>query len=317
MIKTENLGMVFVTGFLMRKVTALRGLTMEVKRGEVFGFLGPNGAGKTTTLKILMGMIYPTSGRAWIMGKRLGDVDVKRKVGFLPEQPYFYEYLTAWEFMDFYGRLFGMRHGERGRRAAELLEMTGLSGARNLQLRKFSKGMLQRIGIAQALINDPELVVLDEPMSGLDPVGRREVRDIIMGLKERGKTVFFSTHILPDVEVVCDRVGILVGGELKATGTVGELLDGTEARMVEMTVEGLKGEDIAALKGLSSGFVARGERAVAFFDDPERAREARRLVFKGGGDIVSLIPHRGSLEDIFVDYVKKDAQKGPQKGFRS
>ena len=307
MIRTQNLEMEFKVHFFSKKITALKGLTMEVRKGETFGFLGPNGAGKTTTLKILMGLIYPTSGRAWIMGRELGDVSVKKNVGFLPEQPYFYDYLTAREFLDFYGRLFGIGRAERQSRTGSLLDMVGLSHARDLQLRKFSKGMLQRIGIAQALINDPELVVLDEPMSGLDPIGRKEVRDIIMRLKDQGKTIFFSTHILPDVEVICDRVGILVKGELRATGTVGELLGGMEARSMEMSVEGLSQEDIERLRTLSDNLVVRGGQAVAFLSDPEKARRAKRLVFENGGDIVSLIPHKGSLEDIFVEEVRKGA----------
>jgi ABC-2 type transport system ATP-binding protein len=305
MIRTEKLGKVFVTGFKRQKVVALEGLTMEVKKGEVFGFLGPNGAGKTTTLKILVGLIYPTTGRAWIMGSALGDVHVKGRLGFLPEQPYFYDYLTAAEFLDFYGRLFGIGHRQRRARIDELLSRVGLSQFRTLQLRKFSKGMLQRIGIAQALINDPELVIFDEPMSGLDPIGRKEVRDIIMGLKEQGKTIFFSTHILPDVEVICDRVGILVKGRLRATGTVDELLGGMKARSTEMTVEGLSGGDLAALGSLAGSMVVRGPQAVAFFDDPEKARKAKELVCVRGGEIISLIPHKGSLEDIFVEEVRK------------
>lgn len=307
MIKIEDLSKVFVTSFRRKKIAALKGLTMDVKKGETFGFLGPNGAGKTTTLKILMGLIYPTSGKAWIMGRELGDVSVKTKLGFLPEQPYFYDYLTAGEFLDFYGRLFSIGRAERQSRIVSLLDMVGLSHARDLQLRKFSKGMLQRIGIAQALVNDPELVVLDEPMSGLDPIGRKEVRDIIMRLKEQGKTIFFSTHILPDVEVICDRVGILVKGELRATGTVAELLGGMEARSTEMVVEGLSQEDIEGLRALSDNLVVRGRQAVAFLSDPEKAQRAKRLVFENGGDIVSLIPHKGSLEDIFVEEVRKGA----------
>ena len=305
MVRTENLGMVFRAGFKRRKVAALKGLDLEVRQGETFGFLGPNGAGKTTTLKILMGLIYPTSGKAWLMGKELGNVSVKHRLGFLPEQPYFYDYLTASEFMDFYGRLFGMSSGERKVRAAELLALVGLEHARDLQLRKFSKGMLQRIGIAQALINDPELVVLDEPMSGLDPVGRKDVKDIMIQLKERGKTVFFSTHILPDVEVVCDRVAILVKGELRAMGAVGELLEGVEAASVEMTFDGLTGADLAAVKSLAKSSFVQGSMNTAFFDDGEKAKEAKELVFKRGGEIISLIPHRRSLEDIFIEEVKK------------
>jgi ABC-2 type transport system ATP-binding protein len=306
MVRTENLRKVFVTSFKRQKVEALKGLTLEVKRGEVFGFLGPNGAGKTTTLKILMGLIYPTSGNAWIMGRELGDVSVKKGLGFLPEQPYFYEYLTAMEFLDFYGRLFGMGKAERKDRAAELLPLVGLEHAGNLQLRKFSKGMLQRIGIAQALINDPELVVLDEPMSGLDPIGRKEVKDIMIHLKERGKTIFFSTHILPDVEVICDRVAILVKGELRSMGAVGELLEGVEAASVEMTFEGLSEGDLLAVKSLSKTSFMQGRKATAFFDDSSKAKEAKELIYKKGGDIISLIPHKRSLEDIFIEEVKKD-----------
>jgi ABC-2 type transport system ATP-binding protein len=309
MIRTEQLEMEFKVGFMRKRVLALKGLTMEVKKGEVFGFLGPNGAGKTTTLKILMGLVYPTGGAAWLMGRPLGDVAVKRNIGFLPEQPYFYDYLTAAEFMDFYGRLFGIRKKERMARADELLDMVGLSGARNLQLRKFSKGMQQRIGIAQALINDPELVVLDEPMSGLDPIGRKQVRDIILGLKEKGKTIFFSTHILPDVEVICDRVGILVKGELRAMGTVGELLSGMRVKSVEMTFEGVRGVSFSKVEGMASGMVVHDHLTTAIFNDPEAASKAKRLVFDSGGEIISLIPNKGSLEDLFMEEVGRGKGK--------
>lgn len=310
MIRTEGLTKIFVTGFTRKKVAALKGLTMSVEKGEVFGFLGPNGAGKTTTLKVLMGLIYPSSGRAWVLGKDIKDVSFKHKVGFLPEQPYFYDYLTAAEFMDFYGRLFGMGRALRKERTGSLLEQVGLSHAAGLQLRKFSKGMLQRIGIAQALINDPELVILDEPMSGLDPIGRKQVRDIMLDLKDRGKTIFFSTHILPDVEVICDRVGILVNGELRATGTVEELLTGFETGSMEMTVEGLDEKGVAELEDASVNVVARGGRLTAFFDRPETGKKARDVVAAHGGDIISIIPHRASLEDIFVEEVRKQGVRG-------
>jgi len=191
-VQISNLRKVFRVGFWGRQVTAVEGLSLDVRRGEVFGFLGPNGAGKTTTIKILMGLIYPTSGQATLFGRAVGDPVAKAKLGFLPETPYFYDYLTSREFLGFYGHLFGLRGMRLNRRIDELLELVGMSHARDLQLRKFSKGMLQRVGIAQALINDPELVVLDEPMSGLDPVGRKEIRDLILRLKESGKTVMFS-----------------------------------------------------------------------------------------------------------------------------
>ena len=217
-LKTQGLTKTYHTGFWGRRMVALEGLDLEVCRGEVFGFLGPNGAGKTTTLKLLMGLIYPTSGKAWILDKEIGDVAVKQHIGFLPESPYFYDYLTAEEFLRFYGQLFGLSRAVLSHRLDELFRLVGLSQVRKLQLRKFSKGMLQRIGIAQALVNDPQLVILDEPMSGLDPVGRKEIRDLILQLKTQGKTIFFSSHILHDAEVLCDRVGILIKGLMVALG---------------------------------------------------------------------------------------------------
>src|SRR5581483_5262176 len=207
-------------------ITALAGLSFSVSRGEIYGFLGPNGAGKTTTLKILMGLMRATSGKAEILGKPAGDVETRRRIGFLPEAPYFYDYLTAEEFLSFYGHLAGIDRGALACRVTELLDLVGLSEARTRQLRKFSKGMLQRIGLAQALIHDPELIILDEPMSGLDPIGRKQIRDLILSLRDQGKTVFFSTHIVPDVEMICDRVGIVVKGKLLASGRVDELVSG-------------------------------------------------------------------------------------------
>src|SRR5579863_5119827 len=196
-IETTNLTKDYSIGFWRKRPKrVLDGLSIQVEKGEVFGLLGPNGAGKSTTLKILLRLVFPTSGTARIMGKELDDISAHERVGFLPENPYFYDYLSAEEFMNYAGELFGLPSQERRRRSKRLLEKVGLDGARNLQVRKFSKGMVQRLGIAQALISDPELVFLDEPMSGLDPLGRREVRDLILGLKEQGKTVFFSTHIL-------------------------------------------------------------------------------------------------------------------------
>ncbi|MGH7480453.1 MAG: ABC transporter ATP-binding protein, partial [Candidatus Methylomirabilales bacterium] len=202
-LKTEGLTKEYRIGFWRTRVRVLHDLNLEVHQGEIFGYLGPNGAGKTTTLKLLMGLIYPTAGRASILGRDVQDVAVKAQVGFLPENPYFYDYLTGREFLHFYGQLFGLAYRDRRQRIDELLHAVGLSKAAELQLRKYSKGMLQRIGLAQALINDPQVIVLDEPTSGLDPVGRKEVRDLILDLKGKGKTVFFSTHIVPDAEMIC------------------------------------------------------------------------------------------------------------------
>jgi ABC-2 type transport system ATP-binding protein len=303
MIVCEQLSKQFVVGLRQRKVTALEGLDLEVSSGEVFGFLGPNGAGKTTTMKILMGLIYPTSGRARLFGKPLGDVDVKHRIGFLPESPYFYDYLTADEFLFFYGQLFGMPGAELKRRIDELLTLVGLEKSRSLRLRRFSKGMLQRVGLAQALINDPQLVILDEPMSGLDPIGRKAVRDLILHLKEQGKTVFFSTHILSDVETVCNRVGILINGRLREIGSVEELLGRYGVKTVEIIAEGLTGPPAERLRNMAAKTVVTGPKIWLLYDSEARIDEAVALIVNSGGRLISLVRQKSSLEDLFVKEV--------------
>ncbi|MEW6325478.1 MAG: ABC transporter ATP-binding protein [Nitrospirota bacterium] len=309
MIVCKQLTKQFVTGLRQRKVLALQGLDLEVTAGEIFGFLGPNGAGKTTAIKILMGLIYPTSGEARLLGKPLGDVGVKQRIGFLPESPYFYDYLTAAEFLTFYGQLFGRSGRELRSRIDELLELVGLADRRRLRLRNFSKGMLQRIGLAQALINDPSLVVLDEPMSGLDPVGRKEIRDLILHLKEQGKTVFFSSHILSDAEMICDRVGILVGGRLREIGRVEELLGRLGAKTVEVVVAGLNGEAAARLRNMAVKAVVSGPSTMLVFDREERVDEALPVIMAGGGKLVSLVRQKGSLEDLFMREVAQERRE--------
>jgi len=233
-IQTENLTKEYPYGFLhLKKKTSLEGLTLQVETGEVFGFLGPNGAGKSTTIKLLMGLIFPTRGHARLLGKPTTDVAMHRDIGYLPEQPYFYDYLTAAEVLDYFAKFFDFTAQERRERVQRMLQKVGLETAGKIQLRKYSKGMLQRVGLAQAILHDPLLVILDEPMSGLDPVGRREVRDIILELKRAGKTILFSTHILPDAEMLCDRVGVLVGGKLQGVGAPGDLV-GIKAQEVEI-----------------------------------------------------------------------------------
>jgi ABC-2 type transport system ATP-binding protein len=224
-IEIDKLTKDYHVGFWRKRPRrALDRLSLAVEEGEVMGFLGPNGAGKTTTLKLLMGLIFPTSGTARILGRPIDDISVHRHIGYLPEQPYFYDYLTARELLDYFARFFGLPRQERRLRVARMLDMVGLSSAADLQLRKFSKGMLQRIGVAQAILHEPKVVFLDEPMSGLDPLGRREVRDIILELKRQGRTIFFSTHILPDAEMLCDRVAVLVRGQLQGVGSPGQLV---------------------------------------------------------------------------------------------
>jgi ABC-2 type transport system ATP-binding protein len=238
-VQTFGLQKIYRTGFwLNQKVTTLQNFSLQVFQGETFGLLGPNGAGKTTLLKTLLGIIRPTAGRGLLLGKPLGDRAIKQRVGYLPESPYFYDYLTGWEVLQYAAGLFQIPAEVQRRRIPELLELVGMaqSAARKKQLRHYSKGMVQRIGMAQALINDPEVVFLDEPMSGLDPLGRYQIREIILSLKAQGKTIFFNSHVLSDVEKICDRVAILARGELLCTGSLQELL-GT-AELYQMKIQG-------------------------------------------------------------------------------
>src|SRR3989304_5349031 len=298
-IMTENLTKVFRIGFRGRRVTALSNLNLEVKKGEIFGFLGPNGAGKTTTIKILMGLIYPTKGKAWIMDRELGDVEVKSHIGFLPEQPYFYDYLTSSEFLEFYGQLFGLERKELRTRLKSLLALVGLEKAADIQLRKFSKGMLQRIGIAQALINHPELIVLAEPMSGLDPIGRKDIRDIILRLKEEGKTIFFSTHIIPDVEMICDRVGILMNGELVNVGRLNDIID-AKIKYIEIITSRIDREALFHMPDIEVSVYDAWNHVSIRVRDENKLDKVLEIIKDGGGKIISVIPQRETLEEHFI-----------------
>ena len=303
-VQIEAIRKVFRVGFWGRRVTAVDQVSLDVRRGEVFGFLGPNGAGKTTTLKMLMGLIYPTSGQARIFGYPVGDPAAKAKLGFLPESPYFYDYLTSREFLSFYGHLFGLWGAALNKRVDELLELVGMSHAKELQLRKFSKGMLQRVGIAQALINDPELVVLDEPMSGLDPIGRKEVRDLIFRLKESGKTVMFSSHILHDAELLCDRVAMIMKGRLVACGQVSELIEQGTTHEVEMVIDRLSLEGLEHLRVLATKVMVNGERVMVVLGSQRQVDEALDVIRAAHAKLVSLTPHKASLEDLFIREAK-------------
>jgi ABC-2 type transport system ATP-binding protein len=282
-------------------LTVLDRLSLSVQRGEIYGFLGPNGAGKTTTLKILMGLMRATSGKAEVLGCQAGEVAVRRRIGFLPEAPYFYDYLTAEEFLAFYGHLAGLDRAELGRRVTHLLELVGLTEARTRQLRKFSKGMLQRIGLAQALIHDPEVVILDEPMSGLDPIGRKQVRDLILGLRDQGKTVFFSTHIIPDVEMICDRVGIVVKGKLLASGRVDELVSHGHTQSVEIVCEGIQADRAPAIAAAATRILQQGRQCLIVLRGSDRVEEVLAAIRAHGGRLVSLTPQKGSLEELFIE----------------
>src|ERR1700676_1711091 len=248
-IEIENLTKDYPFGCLhLKKETSLEGLTMSVEHGEVFGFLGPNGAGKSTTIKVLVGLIFPTAGTARILGKSINDISMHRDIGYLPEQPYFYDYLTAAELLDYFARFHEFTDLERRERVQRMLKKVGLETAGKIQLRKYSKGMLQRVGLAQAILHDPQLVVLDEPMSGLDPVGRREVRDIILELKNAGKTILFSTHILSDAEMLCDRVGGIAGGKLRGVGAPGAIV-GVKSAGMEIVFELPDGAAVQKIRG--------------------------------------------------------------------
>ena len=245
-IKTENLTKAYRSFWRRKKILALDKLNIDIKKGEIFGLLGPNGSGKTTTLKLLLGLIFPTEGRAFVLGKTTNDVAVKNRIGFLPEESCFYRFLNADEILDFYGQLFKISRKERKARIDRLVEQVGLGFARKRPLRQYSKGMLRRIGIAQALINDPDLIILDEPTSGLDPIGTRETKDIILALKERGKTVLLCSHLLSDVQDICDRVAILDKGKLQISGTIDELLSSKD--VVEMLIRNLSDEAISEVE---------------------------------------------------------------------
>jgi ABC-2 type transport system ATP-binding protein len=300
MAAIEILGLekTYMVGFWRKQPKrALHPLHIKVEDGEIFGFLGPNGAGKTTTLKMLMGLVFPTAGKARILGKNWTDPEVKAQIGFLPEQPYFYDYLTAHELLDYYGQLSGIPGKNRKAKVDEMLHRVGLTDIKGMQLRKFSKGMLQRVGIAQSILHDPKVVFFDEPMSGLDPLGRREVRDLMEQLKLEGKTVFFSTHILSDAEALCDRVAIIHKGELRGEGAVQDLTSAVQNK-IEVVWQGT--QTPASMKALGAECHVTGETVRAII--PENQQDAaidalRRERLR----LISITPLRTSLETYFVE----------------
>ncbi|HYH00441.1 MAG TPA: ABC transporter ATP-binding protein [Terriglobales bacterium] len=309
-IETFALEKTYSVGFWRKRPKcALRPLTLTVEEGEIFGYLGPNGAGKTTTLKLLMGLIFPTTGSAKILGMALDDPRMKAQVGFQPEQPYFYDYLTAHELLHYYAQISGIPAGDRKRRVESVLQRVGLGDVSpKLQLRKFSKGMSQRVGIAQAIIHDPKLVFLDEPMSGLDPMGRREVRDLIQSLKDEGKTIFFSTHILADAEALCDRVAVLDKGELRGVGVVADLTSKVQGKF-EVVWQG--GSALRALFDLGAECYMTGDigRAVVREVILNAAIDELR---RNGAQIISINPVRATLEDYFVERLTAEVQEVAQ-----
>jgi ABC-2 type transport system ATP-binding protein len=307
-IEIEGLTKDYPLGFWRKQMRrSLDGLTLQVQEGEAFGFLGPNGAGKTTTLKLLMGLIFPTAGTARVRGRSIDDVRMHREIGYLPEQPYFYDYLTARELLDYYARFFGYSAAERQERITRFLGRVGLADAADVQLRKFSKGMLQRVGIAQAIVHDPQVIFLDEPMSGLDPIGRREVRDIILDLKRQGRTVFFSTHILSDAEMLCDRVGVLLGGKLQGVGAPGEIVS-MDVYGMEIFFEMRDGRLLP--RTLAGDATKIGERFRVEIPE-EQLYPALEQLRSCEARILSVTPLRPTLEDYFLKLVARD-KAGPR-----
>ncbi len=300
-IRTQELTKDFLVGFWRpRPYRALDRLSLEVAPGEVFGFLGPNGAGKTTTLKLLMQLVFPTSGSAEILGRPAGDVAVRRRIGYLPENPYFYDYLTAEELLDYYGRLFGMAAADRRARVTATLDRLGIGAERRLQLRKFSKGMLQRVGLAQAVLNDPEVIFLDEPMSGLDPLGRRDVRALMLELRDAGRTIFFSSHILSDAEALCSQVAIVAKGRLAGAGRLADMRE-FAVQGWELVMAGVPAAAVERIRATARTVVAiAGDRYVIDLPSGGRPEELLRELVGAGATLVSLNPVRETLEDVFV-----------------
>jgi ABC-2 type transport system ATP-binding protein len=287
----------FVVGLRGRKRVALDGMNLEVRRGQIYGFLGPNGAGKTTSIKVLTSLLRPDAGTALLFGRPPSDPEARRRIGFLPESPVFYEHLTGREYLAFCGALSGMDRKRTRTRAGELLELVGLTQAADLLIRRYSKGMTQRLGLAQALIHDPDLVILDEPMSGLDPMGRADVRDVMLALQKQGKTVFFSTHIIPDVEAICNEVGIVNKGKLIRVGTVQEIMAEGATGATEIVAERLP--DAFSFPG-AEAMSSAGGRKLLVASNAEVLRGILAEVLRANGSVVSVNPRRASLEDLVI-----------------
>lgn len=299
-LEIKGLHKSFKSNFLIKQYHILKGIDVNVEKGEIYGFLGPNGAGKTTTMKCILGIIFPDSGEITIYGQPAGRISSRKIVGFLPEHPYFYDYLTPEELLMFTGRLFNLSKAKIREKSAELMDLVGLTQKKHIKLRKFSKGMIQRIGLAQALIHDPDFVILDEPFSGLDPIGRKELRDIILGLREAGKTVFFSSHILQDMEMMVDRVGIILNGEIKKEGRLSELISHS-VHYYEIVFTGISGVILAELD-IECQF--RDEDYIATAASIDETNRVIRKLSESKAKIKAVTPIKRTLEDIFLEQVK-------------
>lgn len=302
-LETEGLTKVYETFLGGRRIRALDNLNLQVEAGEIFGLVGPNGSGKTTTLKLLLGLIFPTAGRARLFGRSIFDVEVKQRIGFLPESPYFYDCFNGEELLDFYGRLFGLSPAQRKERVDELLTLVGMQERRHMPLRMYSRGMLQRIGLAQAMVNDPDLLILDEPTAGLDPFGSYQIRSLIEELKARGKTILLCSHYLVEVEYLCHRVGILNRGRLIACGSIPELVG--EKFTTEISFRGLSPEALRELTDAATTKVGRDGTATVHVDDSSQAGPIIDRFRSKGGELVELRQVRPSLEDLFLEALRE------------
>lgn len=300
-VKTEGLTKTYRLLMQKEPVNAVSDLNLEVNEGEIFGFLGPNGAGKTTTIKMLLGLAYPSAGSAWVLGMPAGDIEIKKVISYLPETPYFYDYMNPQELLDFYARLFGLSGAVRAERIESLLKLVGLYDNRYKPLNQFSKGMLQRAGIAQALINDPKLLFFDEPTSGLDPIAHAEIRDLILRLRDEGRTVFLSSHQLSDVELVCDRVAILNRGNMLKIGKLDELLVGGS---VEVTSDRLDAATIDKLKSISERVQVEESIVIISVEDALASDKVIDVIRAANRHVLSVVPLRRTLEDLFVQTIK-------------
>jgi ABC-2 type transport system ATP-binding protein len=295
-LEIKHLKKSFRSNFLIKQFHVLKNINLSAEKGEIYGFLGPNGAGKTTTIKCILGIIFPDAGEIRIMGQPANTIESKKEVGFLPENPYFYDYLTPVELLIFTGMLFGIPRRELTKKTDEIIKLVGLKGKENIKLKKFSKGMIQRIGLAQALIHDPKTLILDEPFSGLDPIGRKELRDVILSLKDDGKTIFFSSHILQDMEMIVDKVGIILDGEIKKEGKLSDLIS-LSVHNYEIVFTGM---DEQVLTGHNLTFTRQDNNYIVKSDTNEETNRIIEMINRDKGRILSVTPIKMTLEDIFL-----------------